>query len=236
MAGPKRLTLFVEGDGDKAGVPVLIDRLLKGMNPRPWDALFLDKNDPFVAGELNQLVPCRKGQPPDFSDWHRFLETALRTGKNLGAILCVLDGDARLFDGQPFCAATTARRLAGESRAKGGGVLFSVAVVFAVQEYESWILAGFDSLTRRKPGTQPPTNVEQKRDAKGELKKCLKGGYKPTLHQAEVTGEVDLDMIRTAHPRSFLRLENALALLVAACRSGTHIVSPVLASQPEPNQ
>src|SRR5260370_2271914 len=127
MAAPKRLVLFVEGQGDRDAVPVLVKHRLTELEA--WGHVFLD-TQPFVVGEVAK-VPCREGQK-----WVGWLAGARKRG-NLAGGLLVLDGDAGRIRGEDFCAARTAARLAELSRRAGGGSLFSVACVFACQEFES---------------------------------------------------------------------------------------------------
>ena len=88
----KRVVLFVEGDGDRLAVPVLVKRLLTDLDA--WDCLFLDPN-PFVVGEVGRLIKdeCR--------NWLRWLGAAAKRGA-IGAILLVLDGDVSTIHGAPF--------------------------------------------------------------------------------------------------------------------------------------
>src|SRR5437763_1743603 len=53
MASPQRLVLFVEGDGDREAVPILVKRLLTEMNA--WSDVFLDVQ-PFVVGNVAKLT------------------------------------------------------------------------------------------------------------------------------------------------------------------------------------
>jgi hypothetical protein len=150
-----------------------------------------------------------------------------------------LDGDADRFEHGMFCAWKAAVTLADRSKDVGGGSLFSVACVFARQEYESWIIAGVESLAGRslpdgRPGVKagtvaPPSPEKAPRDAKGWLSKNINGGYKPTTHQLPLTDMVDVSMIRNRNLRSFRRVENALRQLVDAIRSGQHVVTPLAA-------
>ena len=77
--------LFVEGKGDRSAVPTLARRTLAlaGAN----DALFVD-NEPFVVRGIGTLVKN------EHANWHRWLNAAGKTRKNIGAVLLVLDGDA----------------------------------------------------------------------------------------------------------------------------------------------
>lgn len=223
----KRLVLFVEGEGDALAVPILVKRLLTELDA--WDCLFLDPHT-FVTKGVNRLVKdgCR--------NWLRWLGAAALRGQ-LGAVLLVLDGDLARFRGDPFCAARVARELARKSAEARGGDLFSVAVVFACREYESWLIAGVESLSGKRlmgglagvrAGTHPPEgDLEASlRDAKGWLKKVMESGYKERRDQAALTEIVDLDVVRRRPMRSFRRLESAIATVVGAIRSGSHVVSP----------
>ncbi|OHB82361.1 MAG: hypothetical protein A2V98_05905 [Planctomycetes bacterium RBG_16_64_12] len=223
----KRLVLFVEGDGDASAVPVLVRRLLTELNA--WDSLFLDLN-PFVVGGVNRLFK------DDSGNWLRWLGAAAKRG-SIGAVLVVLDGDLRRIRGKPFCAANVARELAQQSKRARAGDLFSVATVFACQEYESWLIAGVESLCGKplkdgrpgvRPGTQPPgQNLElAPRDAKGWLKRVMESGYNPVRDSALLTEIVDFELIRNRPMRSFRRLESALSTIVGALRNQSHVVSP----------
>ncbi|MEP0844482.1 MAG: DUF4276 family protein [Phycisphaerae bacterium] len=234
----KRLTLFVEGDGDKTAVPVLVKRLLTEMNA--WDAVLLDPNV-FKVGHISKLTGRHSG------NWPRFLKAAARMkGQPLGGVLLLLDGDADyVIDDETkqrerFCAATVAQRLALKARDAGAGTSFSVACVFACMEYESWLLAGVESLRGRSlsdgragvnaDAPQPAEDTEKfPRDAKKWFQQNMSAGYAPTTDQRLLTELVDINEIRRKRPRSFLRLEKALSELCAAIRTGQHVATPCTA-------
>jgi hypothetical protein len=143
-----------------------------------------------------------------------------------------------LVDKKPFCAMRAARLLAAEARNVGGGGCFSVAVVFACMEFESWLIGGAKSLVGKtfsdgrrvtvSANTEIPANPEvAPRDAKGWFRNKIATGYKPARDQAELTALVDVDAIRAGNPRSFRRFESALQELVDAFRSGIHVVTPI---------
>jgi hypothetical protein len=231
---PKRLVLLVEGQGEVEAAPVLVGRLLKehSVVAPVFDAVFLDSLPPFRVGEFSRLAKN------DFDDWRRLLRAAVTTRKNVGGCILLLDGDSPLrMENHPFCAMRAARRLAAEAKKVGAGSLFSVAIVFACMEFESWLIGGVQSLvnqpfsdgrwgiqdlTKQVPGD--PENTP--RDAKGWFRGVMTTGYKPTRDQAELTRLVDLDAIRNRSLRSFQRMESALRGLVAAIRSGNHTVTP----------
>lgn len=223
----KRLVLFVEGEGEAHAVPMLVKRLLTEQNA--WDAVSLDE-DTFRVGEVNKLVK------DEYREWQRKLAASSKR-RNVGGVLLVLDGDVKKVGTEPFCAAIVAKSLARRAVAVGGGTKFSVAVVFARQEYESWLIAGIESFAGRclPDGRVIPAEVkspegdleESPRNAKGWLNDIIEGGYKPTRDQAVLTTLLDLQMVRNRQLRSFLRLESAIAGLVSAIRADQHCVTPL---------
>jgi hypothetical protein len=120
-------------------------------------------------------------------DWLRLLNAA-RKRPNLGAVLLVQDGDLGRIRREDFCAARFGARLSDWARATGAGKLFSVATVFACQEYESWILACADRLAGQqlpdgRPGLRAGTVAPEgdlevaPRGAKGWLDQHIEAGY-----------------------------------------------------------
>jgi Domain of unknown function (DUF4276) len=222
----RRLILFVEGEGEADAVPRLVRRLLTAQGD--WHDVLLDDR-PFRVGSIDKLVKA------DFRDWKRFLGASLKR-PDVGGVLLILDGDIEQVGGKAFCAAALAKSLAGAAIHVGAGRTFSVAVVFARQEYETWLIAGIASLAgRRLPDGRlidsnaraPEGNLEAgPRNAKGWLSKIVEGGYKPTRDQAAFTKVVDIEVIRARKLRSFRRLESAVSSLREAIRSNTPIVSP----------
>jgi hypothetical protein len=229
---PKRLLLLVEGQGDVEAAPVLLKRLLDEY--RAFEIVCPDPN-PFRVGEYSKVSRS------DFGEWRRLLRAAAKR-PNLGGCLLVLDGDSRTkVDGKPFCAMRAARHLADEARKVGAGTRFSVAIVFACMEFESWLIAGAKSLAGkqfsdgRKPIPDVPDQIPSDpesvpRDAKGWFRRIMKTGYSPARDQKELTQLVDLNLIRQQGMRSFRRLESAIQELLAAIRSGKHAVTPTFTS------
>src|SRR5262249_32028437 len=173
------------------------------------------------------------------SNWLRWLEAAQKR-PHLGAVLLFLDGDARAIEGGPFCARQVACRLAQRARRVGAGTTFSVAVVFACREYESWFIACVEHLAGKplppddRPGIRDgtpafPSDPEvNPRDAKGWLGQRMHAGYKETRDQEPLTRLLtdQLPHLRGRPVRSFRRLENALLQLIGAIRSGTPVATP----------
>lgn len=230
MTAPRRIVLLVEGEGDVAAAPVLLKRLLHGLDA------------------LHTVVPDEHairigGYPGVAKDDFAVLRDKLRVAakrRYMGGCLVLLDGDCDFCRGrQPFCARHAAFDLATAAKEAGGGSQFSVAVVFACREFESWLIAGIESLADRPlsdgrvlidkydPRRDPiPPEVEAARGAKEWLSKLAKTGYKPTRDQEELTKIVDLDAIRARRLRSFRRFEAAVSQLVGAIQSGQACLTP----------
>ena len=136
----RRLILFVEGDGEAEAVPTLVKRLLNEKGA--WHDILLD-DATFRVGSVDKLVKA------DFRDWKRFLGASLKRS-NVGGVLLILDGDSDKVEGKGFCAAEVAKSFAAAARQVGAGETFSVAVVFAVKEYETWLIAGAASLAGKR--------------------------------------------------------------------------------------
>ena len=222
----RRLVLFVEGNGDVDAVPTLVKRLLKETGER-YDTVV--DHAPFRVGSLGKLMK------EDFRDWKRFLGASLKR-PNVGGVLLILDGDIERVGGKVFCAVEAARSLAGAAMHIGAGKTFSVAIVFAIPEYETWLIAGVASLAGQRltdgrlvdaNAKAPEGDLEARpRDAKRWLRAIVAGGYNPPRDQAALTRLVDLEAIRARKLRSFRRLESAVSSLLEAIRSNRPIVSP----------
>ncbi len=225
----KRIVLFAEGHGEDVALVRLVKRLLTEQGVWERRDILLDEH-PFRVGQVGRLVK------DGCSQWKRWLAASIKR-RNLGGVLLVLDGDAKRIEGRAFCTAAVAARLADEAKAAGAGTKFSVAVVFARQEYESWLIPAVAALAgsrlsdgrRIRPDTELPVgDLEEKRDAKGWINSVLEGGYHATRDQATLTELADLQAIRNFRLRSFRRLEAALAELVLAIREDMHVATPRL--------
>jgi hypothetical protein len=224
----KKLVLMVEGEGDQAAMPVLLKRLLTDL--QGWDCLQLDNRQPLKVGPVEALTGRNKAA------WLKYLQVAGRR-PGAAAVLLVLDGDAPMVEESPFCAGSVAREMGRRAQAVGAGKIFSLACVFAKQEYESWLMAGVASLAGRplpdgRGGVQRGVVCDVSdpddapRDAKGWLTEKMGRTYKPTTDQEPLTAMVNLTQIRTRGPRSFVQLEKAVRLLIEAARENRHVISP----------
>lgn len=228
----KRIVLFGEGDGEKRALPAITSRLISELNA--WQDVSLDA-DTMIVGELPALLKN------DCADWRRYLKIA-RKRKEFGGVLLVLDGDCskKSLRGEEFCAKAFAPRLAKVAVDEGAGTIFSVAVVFACLEFESWLIAGIESLagrdlpnpaTRVEPGTKPPEGdlENSPRDAKGWLGKHMANGYSAPRDQAVLARAVDLNLVRSKGMRSFTRFESAVLQLVTSFQQGVFVATPIIA-------
>jgi Domain of unknown function (DUF4276) len=232
----KRLVIFVEGKGDVAAIPALAQRVVRRFDAH--DALFVD-HEPFRVRGVATLVKN------NCFDWHRWLDAAGKTRRNLGAVLLVLDGDMKhvpndwsayrdRFRSTEFCAFHAAATLVEEAKAARAGDAYSVASVFAMKEFEAWLLAGVESLRGKHlangrgvvpmDAVCPEIDVEQTRDAKGGLKRVIPI-YNPSLDQGLLAREIDIDTV-LQRCRSFGRFCSALQQLAQAVRSGQNVVTP----------
>lgn len=191
-----KLLPIVEGDGDKAAVPVLLRRMLQercGI----FDCKVLA---PHVRGDL-------PGVRRNFDNWFK---VAL---KEQAAILWVLDFDCADCD----CVKREADLL--KQRAQEIHANWPFEVAFMVKEYETLFLCDAQStqsvLKAIPVATVFPPDAETVRGAKEWLSSAMPKGvaYKPMIHQAKVSAALRLDFLCENSP-SFSHLDNALRRLI----------------------
>jgi len=219
---PKRLVILCEGHGDEQAAPVLVNKLLAQLDPAR-QFIFCDTN-PFRNCGLTNLVG--KGS---VQSWVNKVKAAAKRG-NVGAMLLLLDGD---YDGMPFntpegkryfCAKEFATMLAWHAKSAGAGRHFSLAVVFVRQEFESWLIAGCPEFQNHAPGKAE--DIEARSGAKEWITKHGRPLYKPPIHQAELTRQMDLASPLLNEMRSYKRFQNAMRQLVHAVRDLRAVCTP----------
>ncbi len=224
----KRLVVLVEGKGDELAVPTLVQRVL---NHRGGNECFFLDGDSVRTKEVNKTI----------KDWARTIQYVVRTRRNLGAILVVLDGDAdQVADpayvqryGRDFCARHVALYLASSAQASCAAKGVSIAVAIAMKEMECWAISVIDQLgnvdlsdgTVIPPGLAIPESPESIRDGKGWIEKAIKRKFKPTAHQKALAKHIPIDLA-AQRSRSFRRFVHAIEELIAAVRDGNPIASP----------
>jgi hypothetical protein len=228
----KRLVILGEGHGEVAALPILVKRLLR--EKQSQDILFVDAA--IIRTNPSRLVKWNAGTAkPDFSQWNARIELAARR-PNIGGVLAIYDGDAKHFPAgspSPFCACNAAKAMAGAAATAGAGKIFSLSVVFACSEYETWLIAGVESLAGcRFPDGRLAVNAgvtfprgDPESHGKGWLEQNSPS-YLPTRDQHALTELIDFQFVRAKGLRSFKRLENALDQLVRGVRTGSHVVTP----------
>jgi hypothetical protein len=214
-----------EGQGEEKSLPTLMRRLA----PQGDVELNVQICTAWRVGHLQGLLK------DDGKKWKSTLNFARQKGA--AGVLLLLDGDRPSGLGRPpLCAGTVAGNLVSLARSCGAGRIFSLAVVIARQEMESWFIAGAESLKAgdrtgqplvMRSAAVPATNLEEApRDAKGWLAGNMHHGYKPAVDQQRLAACVDLGQVREREMRSFRRFEKAVSELFRAVTTGDHIATP----------
>lgn len=225
----KELVIMVEGPGDVQAANNLAERILRRQNEAP--PLYIGET--LKVGDIYALLAPPK--PPDQngeSKLIRFLGHAERRS-NIGGILILLDGDAKVQKPIPttegkknFCPVEIGRFMIEQAMQKTrAGRTYSLSVVFACQEFESWILAGVPELAEQTTGELLEM---QPRNAKNRIRELTGQVYHETQDQVKYARKIDIEALMQREPkmRSFLRLENALRELGESVRNGVLICSP----------
>ncbi len=144
-----------------------------------------------------------------------FLERAIRAHRFFDDCAGVLV----LVDLEDDCPALRGPELANRIRNMGEDLPFTVMVVCAYREYETWFLVSLGVIR----GEVYPGNPESHRDAKGWLSKRF--GYREVRDQASYTQSLDIE-ITGQKSRSFRRLCHAFEELIEARAIGQPVVTP----------
>lgn len=166
-----KIGLIVEGQGDVLALPVLVRRIAQEMAER-FDVKVL------------QPMRVKRGRFSDSFDDYARASTFLATKAD--AVITVLDAD----DDCPVELGANLR-----SRAQDCIGHVQVAVTVANKEYETWLLAGVESLRGLRgvsEDAEVPANLEDIRGAKGRLASMMSGHYSETVDQPAMTAKVDL--------------------------------------------
>lgn len=248
MPQPKRLVCFIEGQGDKTAIPTLARRVLKEISATDVLVVDSDERGPYHVQNLGKLLKTEPGKR--LPNWQRWLQAAAYERQPLGGVLLALDGDeskpmsfweayCARFGTDRFCARDAARLLALDARGARAGEAFSAAVAFVVKEFETWLLAGVESLRGKHlsdghtiipmMATCPDrADFEARRDAKRELRRIIPS-YNPADDQGVLAKHVDLETVAAKCP-SFRRFQRAIREIADAVRSGHHVSTPAMSS------
>ena len=176
-----KIGCIVEGKGEVAAVPILIQRIAVSLDPGllifPPPPIRVSRNQVVKAGELERAV-----------------ELVARKISGQGAIFILLDSD-------DDCPAQLGPELLCRARQVRSDL--PIAVVLAKREFEAWFLAAAESLRGYKGlknNLQSPNNPEEIRGAKEWLSQRMDGNkrYSPRLDQPGLTARFDLNQARYA--------------------------------------
>lgn len=221
----KRLVPFVEGAGDEDAVPSLIASLIRQLPEELQASITIGK--PFQVGDVTQVLAMPKGKSAKPEDaYGKYLRAAAKQ-RPFGGVLILLDGDKKKVEGRPFCPGDVARRLIQRARPHGAEQLFSIAVCFAMKEFESFLIPVAPQFLPGISEADLPENPEH--CGKNWLQQRMRklGGYKPVPDQARLTSLVT-NWATARRMRSFQRLERVIHQFAEAFATNKHIVSPSL--------
>jgi hypothetical protein len=189
------IACIVEGHGEVPSLPILIRRIAAAHDLH-WEL------------KIPEPIRIAKSRLLKVGELERAVELAARKTERKGGILILLDSDGD-------CPALESPKLASRIRQSHEDLLS--AVVMAKCEFESWFLAGAESLRgyRGFPADlTPPPSPESVRGAKEWLsrQRPQDWSYRETLDQPALSAVVDLRPIST-RSRSFRKLEKEVIRL-----------------------
>lgn len=191
-----KLAAVVEGHGEVQAFRVLVERVCAELRIAPVPEML-----PPIRVKRNQVVK------PDELERHIEL-LAKRVGAD-GAILVLLDAD-------DDCAARLGPELLHRARAARPDR--RIGVVFAVREYEAWLLASMGTLRGHRDIPSDAGDVphpEATSSPKARIDAMMPRGYAETVDQPALTARIDVAAARAAAP-SFDKLVRELVRLLAA--------------------
>lgn len=197
------IACIVEGEGEVAALPTLIQRIIASEFPGSFVPV-----TPRLRWPRSRLVS------------RAHLEQAVRIAAEqatpTGAILILLDAD-------DDCPATLGPQLLEWASAARRDMSQRIAVVLANREVESWFLASAPFLQGTeglRPGVEAPSDSETRRGAKEWLTENMVPGkpYRPTTHQRLFSQRIGIKETRERSD-SFDKLCRDIQRLVEAIRT-----------------
>lgn len=170
----KRLVCVVEGKGEIQAIPNLCSRVLLALEVFDW----IVDPEPVRQGRgllVDETQPSPH-RPPRSESLSRAVQLARVRPADAVLVLCDSDDDCPVAWGPP--ATQVIQRFS-----PGGAVM-------VVREYEAWLLS-----SQLGDRYHQERAIETIRDAKGPLKDFVPG-YKPTVHQLELTRKIDIARLR----------------------------------------
>ncbi len=191
---------IVEGHGEVPALPILL-RKIAGERFGIWNPPLLTPG----RYPASQLLRCEDNV------WFPgpALIKAAGHARNEGATALLV-----LLDADDFCV-KTASELVSPSLAGATG-FDATRIVFAVREYEAWLLASAETL--QDGALAYPNDPEQLRDAKGALERHLglPFPYNARTEQPAFSAKINLSLCHE-RSRSFRKLTKDFKELLAAC-------------------
>lgn len=190
MTDTATIASIVEGHGEVQALPLLLRRIAADLF-----GVHVDVPPPHRV-KRNQMTTG------DMLSRAARLQVSRVTGR--GGVLVVADADKD-------CAVDLAEQIRSSARP------VNVEIAIAVCEFESWFLAGVESLRRHRAVTGNasfPGDPETRRGAKEALGALMTEAYRETLHQPAFAAMVDLRQARRV--RSFDHLVSCVGRLVGA--------------------
>lgn len=231
MVQPK-ITILCEGHSDVDAAPLLIRRIKKDLfREGAQEKSVSVQNSGMRVGQFSKLLRPRN----DGTELEKKL--LLATRQVASGIILLIDGDALPPQPQGVkCPFGAAKALVEIARRAGAGQRFSFASVFAMQEFETWMIAGARSISAndtsgkyrlREDVNFPLGNIEEHpRNAKDWFVYNMRNGYTPTADLKNIVQLADLHEIQNRNLRSFRRLENAVHEICTAVVRGVHVATP----------
>jgi hypothetical protein len=170
----------VEGQGDVASLPILLQRLAREINKE-------------IVVTVRQPVRVKRDRfVSDDREFERGVILASRSAGDSNPVLILLDSEG-------YCPAELGPRLLGKARSICAGR--PVGCVVAHQEYESWFMAAPEVIRDHFELDEtpiPPPDPESRRGAKEWIRQYLPPGktYRETTHQPVLTKLIDLKKAR----------------------------------------
>lgn len=173
------IACIVEGHAETEALPLLIRRVVQ-------------KLDPQAEVEIPTPIRLPRSRLLKQGELERAMEFAARKTAGRGAVLILLDSDDE-------CPAKLAPTLLARATKSRGSLPLSV--VLCKREFESWFLAGAESLRGHRglsAHLQPPADPENVRGAKEWLRRHMEPGrkYVEVLDQPALTARLDLELAR----------------------------------------
>jgi hypothetical protein len=195
-----QIASLVEGDGEIEGLPVLLRRVVREINPYIIPVVPRAFRHP--AGSIQRLGGLERAL------------SAVAERYPGHSIVVVMDCD-------DDCPKELGPKMAW--RAKRARPDLYISFILAHREYESWFLAAAESLAGKRNldlDLAAPENPENIRDAKGWLSQHVRGTgrYSPTQDQAALSQLLDLELART-RSRSFRKFWKEIEAIVQMAES-----------------